>query len=189
MFAFFAIIMVVATTASRVKIYHEDPCPNADVETLVVEVPASESYYNDNGELMNVVDQAVLAQHVLDAIRPRLAEARRNNEFGIVAELNNIQSEMEELIWKHNQLSKVQAPSSLKATNTKKITKSTNKKMTSKKTSEPALLSPVANMFALGLMLLFIGLFTVFCCCLFCGKSSASKNRKIRARQTVTNHQ
>ena len=147
-------LSLICAVHSEVKIYQDDPAPNA--ETIVVEVTATETYENEDGELVNVVPHAQLARQVLKAIQPRLEQAIRNHEHGVITELTSIKMEMESMLKQHS------GPGSV-VTSKPKIYMAESTKLSSPATpTAKAILSPSANIFALCLLILFITVFIVF---------------------------
>ena len=170
------IVIIIACLAACVKSDHKkmSKCSAdaiADAETIVVEVNAVDSYENANGEVVNLVPKAEVAQKVLQAIQPRLKEARQNKEYKVIAGLLDIQAQMESIL--------KTSPTSLTVN---KVLKQKSSLRNPKKSSE---FSPAANEFALGFMLMIFVCVTILGCIMCFLPSPASTTRITNTRPRV----
>ena len=132
---------------------HQKACdPDAVAETIVVELTATDSYPDANGDIINVVPHAVVAEQVLKAIQPRLDLARKQNDQAVITGLLDIQSQME----------------ALRKMKSKKLVTSKTSKTKSSKVGKTSNFSPPVNEFALGFILTtFLTSFMVLGCFMF----------------------
>ena len=172
--------------SGQIKMYHEDPCPGADVETLVVDVTATESYYDSNGDLVNVVPHALLARQTLEAINPRLQQAYANNEYGIISELENVKREMEKLLESYGTVIQTR-PKGSKKTKTKslKSSKSSKGQAPLEANANSPVLSPAVNLFAFIMMMTVFSIFAIICCiiCFYSDKANTTRVGRVRVRK------
>ena len=139
--------------------------PNAVKETIVVELTATDSYTDANGDTINVVPHAVVAAQVLRAIQPRLELARKQNDQAAIVGLLDIQSQMETLL----------------KTKSKKLVSSKSKKA---KVNGASNFSPPVNEFALGFMLTtFLTSFMVLGCFMFYRLNRATSTKGTLSRK------